>query len=155
MSVHPNSGKAFAEIESEAETLRARILELLADHGPQTVLGLARLAGVDARQYTAPRVTELLDSGEIAEVGSTTCATSGKTVQIVDLASRAPRNRTTLRMVFENDRADDELTVKTLASILLGTALGVVPHLTPSASLSIKRGRKTTPHEVAPIRREP
>lgn len=146
---HDNSLASFAEMDSEG--LRAQVKELLRLHGKQTDRELATRMGSPERNKASPSVTFLIDAGEVEEVETVRCPETGKMVRVVNLADNPPRTKTTLRIVFENDNACDELALKKLSSNLLFVAQEMLPHLTSTARLTIKRGNKTSYDDIKPV----
>lgn len=67
------------------EKHKAVIKDIL-DHGPGTDRKIAARMGLGHRQDVAPRITELIERGDLAEVGEAVCNVTGKTVRVVGFA---------------------------------------------------------------------
>lgn len=86
--MHANSIAAY---HAEAPRLSRRaqlVLDWLQEHGPATDRQVMAGLGFADMNAIRPRITELMEARELVETGSTRCATTGKTVRMVDV----PRN---------------------------------------------------------------
>lgn len=80
MTIHANSRKAHKELTGTQEATIANYLAL----GPLTRRQISQYIGLETSTVSG-RVNSLIAKGRVAEVGSTVCETTGKTVAIVAL----------------------------------------------------------------------
>ena len=79
-SIHPNSLAAHAATGSARAALESRIFALMADGVPRTDREVQRI--LEWPEPLRPRITELIGTGQLCEVGSTICRFTGKRVRL-------------------------------------------------------------------------
>lgn len=79
-STHPNSRLAFIDTTRERGNLEARILGLMADGKARTDRQIA--TELHHPEPLRPRITTLIDSNLLHEVGSTVCDVTHKRVRL-------------------------------------------------------------------------
>ena len=87
--MHENSILSYIE-ELSNDNINKRskeILECLKSLASATDRQIKNYLGYDEMNCVRPRITELIDSGHIREIGSVKCETTGKTVRLVQLYS--------------------------------------------------------------------
>lgn len=82
-AMHAHSLQAF---RGEALKLSARagaVLEWVVEHGPHTDREVMKGMGFTDMNSVRPRITELVDTGLLSQVGSKECPVTGKRVRVV------------------------------------------------------------------------
>ena len=88
-TIHANSLEAYHDGELGAFTKRQReILKAFAQRGTLTDRECLADLGYTDMNAVRPRITELIDSGVLSEVGETKCPVTGKTVRLCKIAPR-------------------------------------------------------------------
>lgn len=83
--IHQNSVVAF-HADLDRFSRRAReILEWITAHGPRTDRQVMDGMGFREPNQVRPRITELVESGALMEVGDIVCPVTGKRVRRVDI----------------------------------------------------------------------
>lgn len=90
-AVHDNSIQTYREEEGKLSRRGLAILGWLRIHGPHTDRDVMEGMGFREPNSVRPRITELIDAGELEEVGNTRCPVTGKTVRLVGLKPRQER----------------------------------------------------------------
>lgn len=80
LQVHANSSAAYHSTATERSNLEQRILGLMADGKARTDRQIA--AELKHSEPLRPRITNLIDAGNLHEVGSAECEVTGKTVRL-------------------------------------------------------------------------
>lgn len=80
MTTHANSIAAFRSTEATRNTLESKIMVLMADGSARTDRQITQELG--HAEPLRPRITTLVESGKLHEVGSKVCPTTGKTVRL-------------------------------------------------------------------------
>lgn len=83
--VHYNSITAYRSEAGRISKRAQRVKDWLQDNGPATDRQVAQGLGFSDMNAVRPRITELLDRGEVRETGSTRCPTTGKNVRRIDV----------------------------------------------------------------------
>lgn len=83
--VHQNSIAAFHEEEGRFGARAGAILAWIHVHGEATDREVMLGLGFTDPNSVRPRISELIDSGDLEEVRSTRCPHSRKTVRVVDV----------------------------------------------------------------------
>ena len=83
--VHAHSGKAYREGAAAFSAREKRIMDFLREHGPATDLEVCAGLGFHDCNCVRPRITELVQEGQLVEVGSERDACTGKVVRMVSL----------------------------------------------------------------------
>ena len=79
-SIHPNSLAAYAETAKQRASLRWRIMGLMADGRPRTDRQIA--SDLRHLEKLNPRITDLVQEGQLHEVGSQRCEVTGIEVRV-------------------------------------------------------------------------
>lgn len=86
-SIHANSLEAYHDGELGAFTKRQReILKAFAQRGTLTDRECLAALGYSDMNAVRPRITELIDSGVLREVGETKCPVTEKRVRLCEIA---------------------------------------------------------------------
>lgn len=86
MSVHQHSLAAYRSEVKRITVRAAQVFAWVCRHGRATDREIMRALGYSDPNKVRPRITELVDAGMLAEVGSTRDPETGKTVRLVDVA---------------------------------------------------------------------
>lgn len=89
--IHQNSLCAYHEGRQALSERAGLVLAWVREHGPATDRQIMSGLGFGEPNAVRPRVTELVDIGMLAEVGSVRCSVTGKTVRRVDVPRREPQ----------------------------------------------------------------
>ena len=84
-NVHANSRDAYFEAAGMISRRAQMVLDWVRANGRATDRQVMQGLGFGEPGAVRPRITELIAIGALIEVGDTRCATTGKTVRIVDL----------------------------------------------------------------------
>lgn len=87
--MHGHSVAAFRAEEVKLGRRAQAIVAWIEKHGPHTDREVAAGMGFDHRSAVQPRITELIESNQLMEVGDVACPVTGKRVRRVDI--RRPR----------------------------------------------------------------
>lgn len=79
-SIHPNSSAAYAETAHDRGNLESRIVGLMADRQPRTDRQVQLALGHP--EALRPRITRLIETGVLFEVGDTICEVTHKRVRL-------------------------------------------------------------------------
>lgn len=84
MTVHKNSVAAYHEEKKKLSTRALLIAAWVQMHGRSTDRQVMIGMGFSEPNAVRPRITELVDAGELVEVDSVRCEVTGKTVRVVE-----------------------------------------------------------------------
>ena len=88
--VHANSIESYHEIKPELSGRRREIYLTLSRHSKKmTDREVKDIMGLSDMNAVRPRITELVKSGHVEEVGNTKCPITGKTVRQVMVFNEA------------------------------------------------------------------
>jgi hypothetical protein len=87
-AVHSNSLATFRAEEHRFSRRAVAVREWIREHGPHTDRQVMQGMGFREPNAVRPRITELVDAGELIEVRNTRCPETGKTVRVVDVPRR-------------------------------------------------------------------
>lgn len=82
-AAHPNSVAALASSQQAISERARAVLENVKTQGPGTDREIAARMGFDHRSAVQPRISELVDAGLLAEIGSKTDPETNKSVRVV------------------------------------------------------------------------
>lgn len=83
--VHQNSIEAYHSSGPLISRRARMVLDWVRANGSATDRQVMDGLGFREPNQVRPRITELVDAGELREVGSTSCPVTGKTVRLVDV----------------------------------------------------------------------
>ena len=98
--IHENSIQAYEEEQSKLSKRAAAILQWILEHGPHTDREVMQGMGFPDMNNVRPRITELIATSKLMEVGDVICPVTGKRVRRVDV--RRPRGQ----LSFSLERAE-------------------------------------------------
>lgn len=81
MTIHPNSSQSYAETVLSRSCLEDRIMSLMADNVARTDREIQHALGLSEK--VNPRITTLVDAGDLLEVGSKICEFTHRKVRLV------------------------------------------------------------------------
>lgn len=82
-AMHPHSVQAYREERPALQTREREVLEVVRAFGPLTDREVMECCGYQEPNAVRPRITSLIDAGELIEVDRVRCAVTGKTVRRV------------------------------------------------------------------------
>lgn len=85
MSVHANSIDCYHAEETKLSKRAEAVYAWITEHGPHTDREVAAGMGFSHRSAVQPRISELVESGRLMEVGNVKCPETGKSVRRVDI----------------------------------------------------------------------
>jgi hypothetical protein len=85
--VHQNSIEAFHSIEDKANRREVVLDVFKRKQAPLTDRQVKNLLGLDDMNLARPRISELVKSGDLVEMGSMKCPFTGKKVRLTALKS--------------------------------------------------------------------
>jgi hypothetical protein len=83
--MHSNSLEAWKVLKTTER--RKKVIEVYEKYGEKTDREVCKLLGFTEMNRVRPRITELLDTGVLVEVGRVKCKTTGIRVRVCDLSS--------------------------------------------------------------------
>lgn len=96
MTIHANSLAAYHAERLRLSDRAERVLGYIANKGPSTDRQVMAGLGFGEPGAVRPRITELIDLGLLMEVSNTKCSVTGKTVRVVDVPRRIPKEQLSL-----------------------------------------------------------
>lgn len=96
MSIHANSAAAYHSERLRLSDRAQRVLGYIAAKGPATDRQVMQGLGFSEPNSVRPRITELIEAGLLIEASNTKCPVTGKTVRVVDVPRRIPREQLSL-----------------------------------------------------------
>jgi predicted HTH transcriptional regulator len=83
--IHDNSIQAYRAEETKLSRRADAVLAWITRHGPHTDREVMEGMGFREPNAVRPRITELIESGRLMEVGNVRCPVTGKSVRRVDI----------------------------------------------------------------------
>ena len=81
--IHQNSVDSYDAVKPDIPTRHVEIVRVLADRGPLTDREVCEALGFRDMNHVRPRITELVERGQVVEFDSVRCRVTNRTVRRV------------------------------------------------------------------------